>query len=50
MSVPQIGNVTVRAVGERSYRTGDTIFLSPPADKCHVFDNDGLRMARSRLQ
>ena len=50
VTVPEIGTVTVRAVGERSYRTGDTIYLSPPADKCHVFDKAGLRIASTRLQ
>ncbi|MBN8997922.1 MAG: ABC transporter ATP-binding protein [Rhizobiales bacterium] len=46
VTVPQIGTLTVRAVGERSFRSGDAIYLTPPPDKCHVFDTAGQRMTR----
>ena len=45
VAVPDLGTLTVRAVGERGFRGGDTIHLTPPPDKCHVFDGDGRRIA-----
>jgi multiple sugar transport system ATP-binding protein len=37
-----LGALTVRAVGERGYRRGDPIFLTPDAARCHVFDAAGV--------
>ncbi|SDE02251.1 ABC transporter ATP-binding protein [Limimaricola pyoseonensis] len=36
--------VTVRADGEVGLRHGDTVFLTPQADKIHRFDDKGLRI------
>ena len=47
VTVPTIGTVTVRAVGERSFRSGDTIFLSPPPAQCHLFDGGGKSVLRT---
>lgn len=41
VEVERLGIVTVRAVGERGYRRGDTIFLTPDADRSHIFDAEG---------
>ncbi|MCX2725571.1 ABC transporter ATP-binding protein [Roseibium salinum] len=37
--------MTVRASGEVAFRHGDTVHLTPEADKIHRFDNQGLRIA-----
>ena len=37
--------LTVRASGEVGLNRGDTIFLTPQADKIHRFDRQGLRIA-----
>lgn len=44
IDVEEIGSVTVRAVGERSFKRGDEIYLTFEADKCHLFDGDGSRI------
>ena len=44
VEVDGLGMVTVRAVGERGFRTGDPIWLDLPHDKCHVFDDAGRRI------
>jgi len=36
--------LTVRASGERHFRTGETVHLSPDLDKLHRFDRDGERI------
>ena len=41
VDVEGLGIVTVRAVGERGYHRGDTIFLTPDADRSHIFDAEG---------
>ncbi|MDX3925862.1 MAG: ABC transporter ATP-binding protein [Shinella sp.] len=41
VNVKALGTLTVRAVGERGYRRGDTIFLTPDPARSHVFDEDG---------
>ncbi|OCX65703.1 sugar ABC transporter ATP-binding protein [Thioclava sp. SK-1] len=35
--------ITVRASGEVALRHGDTVFLTPQADKIHRFNNEGLK-------
>ena len=37
--------ITVRAGGEVSLHHGDTVYLTPEADKVHRFDEDGARIA-----
>ncbi|MHA7776705.1 ABC transporter ATP-binding protein [Roseibium sp. M-1] len=37
--------ITVRASGEIAFRHGDTVYLTPEAEKIHRFDNQGLRIA-----
>ncbi len=37
--------LTIRAGGEVSLKHGDTVFLTPQADKIHRFDAQGLRFA-----
>ena len=37
--------ITVRAGGEVDLHHGDTVYLTPEADKVHRFDADGLRIA-----
>jgi multiple sugar transport system ATP-binding protein len=41
VDVEALGTLTVRAVGERGYRRGDTIFLTPDPARSHVFGGDG---------
>ncbi|WP_343315154.1 ABC transporter ATP-binding protein [Brucella sp. BE17] len=41
VDVEGLGIVTVRAVGERGYRRGDTIFLTPDVERSHIFDAEG---------
>jgi multiple sugar transport system ATP-binding protein len=36
--------MTVRADGEVALSHGDTVFLTPQADKIHRFDQNGLRL------
>ena len=47
VDVPEIGMITVRAVGERNYHGGETIFLTLPRDLCHVFGKNDERLNRS---
>jgi multiple sugar transport system ATP-binding protein len=44
VDVPELGQITVRAVGERSFNRGDTIFLSFDPERCHLFDADQQRV------
>lgn len=44
VEVPDVGTITVRGVGERSYQGGETIYLTLPADLCHVFDGNDQRL------
>jgi len=44
VDVPEIGQVTVRAVDERSFTRGDTIFLSFDPERCHLFNDDEQRI------
>ena len=44
VDVPELGQITVRAVGERSFNRGDTIFLSFDPERCHLFDADEQRV------
>ena len=44
VDVPQIGAITVRAVGERGFRRGDKIFLSFDPRRCHLFADDDRRI------
>lgn len=37
--------LTIRAGGEVGLHHGDTVFLTPQADKIHRFDAEGLRIA-----
>ncbi|BCP52397.1 sugar ABC transporter ATP-binding protein [Kaistia sp. 32K] len=41
VDVKGLGTLTVRAVGERGYRRGDTIFFTPDPARSHVFGEDG---------
>ena len=45
VDVPSLGAVTVRAVGERRFKTGDRIFLTPDAARLHLFDAGGTAIA-----
>jgi multiple sugar transport system ATP-binding protein len=45
VAVPGMGTLTVRAADERRFHAGDTIYLSPPAAQCHLFDATGRRIA-----
>ncbi|MCB1355124.1 MAG: sn-glycerol-3-phosphate ABC transporter ATP-binding protein UgpC [Maritimibacter sp.] len=38
IDVDGIGMVTVRAVGERDFHNGETVYLTLPPELCHVFD------------
>ena len=44
VDVPQIGAITVRAVGERGFGRGDKIFLSFDPRRCHLFADDDQRI------
>jgi multiple sugar transport system ATP-binding protein len=44
VEVPEIGLVTVRAVDERNYHGGETIYLLLPPERCLVFDENGKRL------
>ncbi len=48
VDVKSLGTITVRAVGERGYRRGDTIFLTPDPDRSHLFAEDGRTLTVSR--
>lgn len=48
VDVKALGTLTVRAVGERGYRRGDTIFLTPDPDRSHVFDAEGRALTHPR--
>ena len=37
-------DITVRVPGEVALRSGDTVYLTPDADKIHRFDDKGLRI------
>lgn len=37
--------ITVRVGGEFGVRHGDTVYMTPEADKIHRFDDQGLRIA-----
>jgi multiple sugar transport system ATP-binding protein len=47
VEVAEIGQLTVRAVGERGYRRGDEIHLTPRPGHCHLFDGDGIALRRA---
>jgi multiple sugar transport system ATP-binding protein len=38
VDVDGIGLLTVRAVDERGFHNGETVYLTLPPDRCHVFD------------
>lgn len=40
-----VGTLTARADGEFPVRHGDTVWLTPQADKLHRFDGNGLTLA-----
>jgi multiple sugar transport system ATP-binding protein len=44
VEVPEFGQITVRAVGERSFNRGDEIYLSFDPDRCHLFDANDQRI------
>jgi multiple sugar transport system ATP-binding protein len=44
VDVPELGQLTVRAVGERSFGRGDKIFLSFDPERCHLFDAHDQRI------
>jgi multiple sugar transport system ATP-binding protein len=44
VEVEGIGMMTVRAVDERSFHNHQTVYLSLPPERCHVFDDSGLRI------
>lgn len=44
VEVDGIGMMTVRAVGERDFHGHQTVHLSLPPEKCHVFDENDLRI------
>ncbi len=44
VDVPDVGMITVRAVGERDYHGGETIHLTLPGELCHLFDGRDQRI------
>jgi multiple sugar transport system ATP-binding protein len=38
-----VADITVRVPGEFELKSGDTVYLTPEADKIHRFDDNGLR-------
>ncbi|WP_146590551.1 ABC transporter ATP-binding protein [Puniceibacterium confluentis] len=40
-----VDDITVRVSGEVALKAGDTVYLTPEADKLHRFDDAGLRLA-----
>ena len=46
VTVPEIGDVTVRAVGELSIKPGARVFLSPDLSRIHRFDRDGTAIVQ----
>ena len=50
VDVPGLGTVTVRAVGERGYRRGDPIFLTPDMARFHLFDASGNALASRTVE
>ena len=47
VDIPELGQVTVRAVGERSFARGDEIHLSFDPNRCHLFDAKDHRINES---
>ncbi|MEP1207830.1 MAG: ABC transporter ATP-binding protein [Rhizobiaceae bacterium] len=45
VEVENIGMITVRAVGERNFHNRDTVYLSFPPERCHVFDASDQRIS-----
>lgn len=45
VEVDGLGPLTVRAVGERGYRRGDMIFLTPDSARSHIFDPTGAALS-----
>ena len=45
VDVQGIGMLTVRAVGERDFHSHQTVHLTLPPERCHVFDASGLRVS-----
>ena len=45
VDVPSLGTITVRAVGERCFKTGDRIFLTPDVSRVHLFDEHDVAIA-----
>ncbi|WP_454817584.1 ABC transporter ATP-binding protein [Labrys neptuniae] len=45
VDVPSLGTIPVRAVGERRFKTGDRIFLTPDASRVHLFDEHDVAIA-----
>ena len=41
VAVPEIGDITVRAVGELALKPGERVFLTPDSTHIHRFDRDG---------
>ncbi|MCX5568025.1 ABC transporter ATP-binding protein [Kaistia nematophila] len=41
VTVPEIGDITVRAVGELALKPGERVFLTPDSTHIHRFDRDG---------
>ncbi|MCR9148883.1 MAG: sn-glycerol-3-phosphate ABC transporter ATP-binding protein UgpC [Rhodobacteraceae bacterium] len=44
VEVEKIGMITVRAVGERNFHSHQTVYLTLPPQRCHVFDQADLRI------
>ncbi|MGB8811976.1 MAG: ABC transporter ATP-binding protein, partial [Paracoccaceae bacterium] len=44
VAVPGLGSMTVRAGGDIAARHGDTVYLTPQANKIHRFAQDGKAM------
>ncbi len=44
VTVEGVGNLTVRAPGEVDLKNGDTVYVTPEADKIHAFDAQGLAL------
>ncbi|WP_323006180.1 ABC transporter ATP-binding protein [Pseudorhodobacter sp.] len=40
-----VDDITVRVAGEVALKSGDTVYLTPDADKIHRFNDKGLRIA-----
>jgi multiple sugar transport system ATP-binding protein len=46
VTVPDVGDITMRAVGEFSLKPGATVYLTPDPARIHRFDREGMALPR----